>query len=777
MVLASLATIALVVGATDARAGAQLKAMAKGLQVAFEVTPARLGRQLVRVSLPLPRRLVGEGQTLVASDERRTITAAVRALTWHGGAGQAARSVQRALVTFPYNFASLNPVRFIVRPTTASAETAPRLPVDVRVRSEVVTVAYRGGATLKARLVAPARTSRAQGKAELVESNAHFLWKRTRLPDPQWPRIIEVRADALGGVVLVAHLQRNLPGDGRAPDFGWEVETQPSDCYLREGVKKTRVAAEGATHSFADGKPCLFEFEGGRYRIYHPCAPFKRRGRVEVRLDEKGTLQYRYLRCTAEEKVPMQQASWQRAEIVIAPSSLAALTPTLEYPHGVKVDWRSYDALYGMGQPLDLKGERVLSAALRYHHDAIMHSAARGDDWGNVTAYADGSRTGAAFGMNRLNHCAAIFEEGWRSGDRRLLEVAVLWCENFHDQTIWWGPGETGGTRYNNMVAMGKTPPDNDQSYMWRSNSAVSFCTKGFDAFLLAYEQTGDPRMMEALEAQVGYAEKSVHADQGEARNIGIARDFLRLYEYTGEQRFLDQALRLFRELRTKLSAGDLFSQSGHPIVPNPPFIDDDQVGYRNPFAKPYIIGYALAGLPELARHAPEETKLRDVVQAVADFLADSQDPIGGWRYPHPRSSYVIMSQAMEHAWQLVQADRFLGAQEKHLDAIERVLRQRIHGWKQTGKVFGGLTGWEIATGKVKQRSELHNLYQRPEDRDFARDYVEGQPHVGSSAPEGIVHFPEVLAFYLEHRPASRLLTPPAGDEPLGKVLARVAGN
>ena len=31
--------------------------------------------------------------------------------------------------------------------------------------------------------------------------------------------------------------------------------------------------------------------------------------------------------------------------------------------------------------------------------------------------------------------------------------------------------------------------------------------------------------------------------------------------------------------------------------------------------------------------------KVRDMVRAVADFMAGSQDPVGGWRYPHPRSS------------------------------------------------------------------------------------------------------------------------------------------
>jgi hypothetical protein len=373
--------------------------------------------------------------------------------------------------------------------------------------------------------------------------------------------------------------------------------------------------------------------------------------------------------------------------------------------------------------------------------------------------------------MNRLNHCPAIFEEAWRSGDRRLRDAAVSWCDNFHDLSIWWGPEQTGGTRYNNILAMNKTPIDNDRHFMWRSNGSVDFCTKGYSSFLLAYEETGNPRQREALDAQVEYASQFVHTDRGEARNIGDVDDFVRLYRATGENRHRDVALRLFRELRTKLSAGDLFSQGGQPIEPHPPFINDDDTGYRHPFAKPYIIGYALLGLPRLAQYAEAEPKLRDVVSAVADFMAESQDPAGGWRYPHPRSSALILDQAVEHAWQIVIADRFLGPQPKHLDAIERVLRQRYHGWKARKQVASGVTAWELATGRAKNPAEFSKWYKHPEDRDLSRDYTDGLLAFGSSQPEGLVYFPGVLAFYLRHRPASRLLAPPKDNEPLGKLL------
>ncbi len=183
----------------------------RGLE--FTVKPAAAGRQLVRMSLPFPPGLLPEGHGLVVSDGQHEIAAAVRVLTWHPAGGGKNRSARRALVTFPRTFADRKPVSFVARPTsTTAAARGEGLPVEVKVDGSTVTIAYRGGPTLTARLLAPARTSDAGPATETVESNAYFLWQRVRLPDPQWPRIIEVRADAMGGVTLVAHLQTQHPG-------------------------------------------------------------------------------------------------------------------------------------------------------------------------------------------------------------------------------------------------------------------------------------------------------------------------------------------------------------------------------------------------------------------------------------------------------------------------------------------------------------------------------------------------------------------------------------
>lgn len=732
------------------------------------IAPATPGRQVVRQSLPFPAGFLREGQSLLVSDGKNNIAASVRVLTRH----PRDRSVRRAMVTFVYTFENTAPVRFQLTAVSEESGSSIAFPVTVRISGERVTIAYEDGATFTAQLLAPQRSTSQRARVETIEQNAHFLWQRVILPHPQWTRVIEVRADALGCVAVIAHLQRNLSGDGYAPPFGWEVRWRqaPADARLQRDTTVTPLSSTSVVHPFRDGEDSVLF--AGDYRLYHPAAPFKRRGQVEAWYEDSGTLGYRYWRCTADEKVPMQESAWRRAEFVISPAAIPSLKPTLQYPQSFQVDPQLWHELYGI-EPLP-KLPPELKEVIRYHHEAILGSVASGDDWGNITGYTEGSPHGDVFGMNRLNHCVPIFEEAYRSDNPRLLEAALLWCQNFVDLTIWWGAKEHGGTRYNNVVAQGRTAPQGDRPFMWRSNDAVNFCTKGFDAFYFAYEETGDPRMKEALEAQVSYASQWVHAHQGECRNVGIVLDFVRLYQFTGERKYLDEALHLFRELRTRLWENNLFDQGGKPPSPELPFFDDDATGSRYGYAKPYIIGYALAGLPSLLRYARREPRLRDVIKAVSDFLAESQDPLGGWRYPHPRSSTLILSQAIEHAWQIVQADRAIGTVESHLDAVERVLRQRIWSLREKGTLLSAVRGWEWETGTVKSQQEINALYRRFEERDFARDYEQGQVQLGASPPEGLVYFTEVLAFYLHHRPVSRLLAPPWGNEPLAKVLRRI---
>ncbi|NLD45144.1 MAG: hypothetical protein GX657_16815, partial [Chloroflexi bacterium] len=441
---------------------------AEGLLVT--VTPARTGEQLLRLSLPFPAGYLTEGMGLQVTAEGARSAAAVRVLTWHPSDGSAPRTARRALVTFPLRFGAGGAHRLVLRATEAQEFSATPFPTEVVWEDDTLAVHRHGEPWLHLRLLAPPHDASAPLTWETVEESPFYVWQRLTIADAVWPRRIEVRMDCLGTVVAVAHLQPCEVGDGWMPDLGWELEATAVEARL-VGDGADAVGPQGVTHSFADGSPCRLEWQGAeRWSVEHPAAPHKRRGGVEVSL-HSGQLAYRYWRGRLADRIPMQERAWRRAEIIVAPEHLAPLTPTLQSSHVWQVDSVFWDHLYDTGSPPDVDG--VLQQSLEYHHRAIDRSAAVGDDWGNVTAYSDDNPHGAVMGMNRLNHGVPIFEEGYRSGDARLLETAVAWCDNFHDLSIWWGEPGHGGTRYNNIRAMQRTPPDDDTHFMWRSNSAV----------------------------------------------------------------------------------------------------------------------------------------------------------------------------------------------------------------------------------------------------------------------------------------------------------------
>jgi dienelactone hydrolase len=745
----------------------------------FTVTPDAVGRRTVRVSLPFPPGSLPAEVGLNVRAGDRSIDADLQLLTFHPGRP---RSVRRAIVTFAYDFTDNQPVTFMPvwsrsgnidsAPTSQSVPGAINIAgAQLRFPAGAVELWTQGTRLWRCEFVAPERQGRNETVVEVIARGKHYLWLRLLLPDEGWPRIIEVRADGLGTVALRGHLQRLEPtadAVARAPDIGWRIAGQASASIRVTGGSST--APELREHAFAEGGAASVQM--GSQRVDLPDAHLLRRGSVMVH-NQGGRGEVVYWRCRESEQVPMQRASWRTATVVLGPEANPPWTALLEPPLEVAVDAEAFDAIYDSGRPQDLRPWDQLESVNRFHIDAIASSPLAGDDFGNVTSMP----TSGVYGMNRLNHCPPIFEAYFRTGDERLRATGLHWCGNYHDLSIWWGIDDQagfGGTRYNNLSAMDGRPAD--PNFMWRSNRAVNFCTKGYDSFLYAYEETGDPRMAVALHWQMDYAAREVHADRGECRNIGDVADWMRLYRFTGDQTCLEAGLRLFRELRTKLSEGDLFSQGGQPIVKDPPFIDDDKTGTQHPFPKPYIIGYALAGLPALARQVPDEPKLRDVIRAVADFMADAQDPTGGWRYPHARSSSVFLAQAMEHAAQLARAASWLESRgepvENLLHAIERTLQARILGWQQRRQFLSGLGGWERAAGILKDGQTLHDLYGKPGERDRSRDYTEGQVSLGGAAPEGVVYFFEVLNFYLAHRPAERLFH---ANEPLSKVLSRIS--
>ena len=729
----------------------------------FTVTPTVTGKQIVRASLPFaPGTFYSELSVAVQQGEQ-TFESDIRVLTKHSGLPE---SVRRAMLTFEYDFTSLKPVQFSLVTIPKVTEHSKYALAEGIFRGSVgdfnltvsgggVNIRYGEQHLWSAKIIAPECDS--TPTIEIIELGNQFIWVRMLIADMQWPRILEVKADSIGNVAVRAHLQQRSdstetpPVKGYSPDFGWLIRLS--------GVNSLR------TESNPPELPIYFntkeptDIHWGPYRILFPDAHLKQKGFI----NEVGPFSQpglAYFRSKADDKLPHQEAAWRTASVVISPKDQPGWNAMLEPKQTITVAPEYWAEIYRDVSNTDVTPWDFLTKSQQFHQNAMATAGAVGDDYGNVASMPKSG----AYSMNRLNHCPPIFHEYYRTGNPALRETAVQWCNNYYDLSIWWGEdrdGEFGGTRYNNRGAMGNDFT-NDPNFMYRSNRAVHFCTKGYDSFFYAYEETGDPRYATALHWQSEYAKSAIFANKGESRNIGDVLDFVRLYEFTGQQAYLDNGLRLFRELREKLSPGDIFEQGGKQILPNIQYIDDDAMGTKFPFAKPYIMGYALAGLPRLAEFAPEEDKLINVIRAVADFMAESQDPSGGWRYPHPKSSHTIIGQGMEHSAQIARAAAFLHKHgepiDHYLDAIERTLQSRIGGITRANTFLNGLGGWERATGYLKEGQTIYDLYTHPDDRDTARDYVDGGIGQGSTSIEGGVYFSEVMDFYLKHRPAERLL-------------------
>jgi len=718
--------------------------------------------RLIRVSVPFAPAALPLDLGVVAQIGQVEVKADLRVLTTHPGTPV---SVRRAILTFPVSAtgAGATDIQLKLASKAAPVATTPTLSEAFTLGGNTFTFSgdsiqfsgILGTGTLS--LIAPPLQDAHRPVLETIEVGEHFAWLRILLADAAWPRIIDIRIDALGGIALSGQLQSASGENGYAPTLGWRL----TGLSFAETISTGETTPEEITDL------------SGQVRVVLPNAA--RLLKTALQTDADGL---RYHRATPDVAVPMQPMSWRSAEIQLSPTAqprrnaLGATSTTI-------IDAKAYKAAYHLPTLCNLDPWQDLASLEDFTRDALTRAAAIGDDLGNLTGFSCGNAAGGAFGMNRLNHAPPLFTWGWQQGDERLPQLGLDWCINMHDLSIWWGDSpQFGGTRYNNAAAAGEQPHAGDTSFMWRTNGASVFCTKGFDAFLYAYEYSGDPRMLTALRAQVAYARANVHVNQGEARNIGDVKDFVVLFDATGDATYLDEALRLFRELRDVLSPEGLFSQGGQPIVPDPPFIDDDAKGTAHPFPKPYIIGYALAGLPRLLELCPEEPRLAEVVRAVAHFLAGTVAPSGGWRYPHAASTYTIISQGMEHAMQIANAAKALEKRgepiEKLLDAVEVVLQARVNSYREKGTLLSGLAGWETSTGAIPEGTSIYDLYAKPNDRDQARDYTEGRVDTCSAPPEGLVYLRDVLDFYLARRPAERLFN---ATPELRSVLARTPEN
>ena len=593
----------------------------------------------------------------------------------------------------------------------------------------------------------------------ILDAGPHLAWMRWTTRGAHWSREVDVRIDELGEIRLVHRLQHRRAGNAWTPDFGFEV-VAPEARPIRPPGEPIHLRQYASTSRLADHPELVASLRlagGGDVAIANPLALRQNRGTFEAVADAASVT----VRSSRVEPVDaletsglmIQEGQWRVSELMIRPGGAEELASRIDAPIAACADWRAYDAVYHTGPPL-ATDDAWLKLAVEKHVEAMRKMSVDGDDWGNMTSWSPRQKSTPINSMVRYNHCQYVWEDFFRTGDPRLHQIARDWSENYRNLTVYWGPQQKyyGGSRRGRALRDEPGSPHGPGSYMVRFDYALDYVIKGFHNFWLAYEESGDPRFREAAVEQARWAAANVHCDRGEMRNVGVIVDFVKLYEYTGDKSYLDDAVRLWEEFQTRQGPDLLFTQSGKPAVGDDLYIHDDAFGYRHPFVKPYIVQYATNALPHLLRHRPDDRRLRDTIVALNDWMARVQSPGGGWGYPAPASARLFWRVEYDHGLMLACQ---VEPKDSYLDAVARDLRPKMLLLRRHGEVAAGLVPWETRAGIGA--AEQAKMYKLAGDRDRSRDFSAGQVHFHHS-PDSTVYFQEVLRRYLRHRDASTLL-------------------
>jgi hypothetical protein len=245
-------------------------------------------------------------------------------------------------------------------------------------------------------------------------------------------------------------------------------------------------------------------------------------------------------------------------------------------------------------------------------------------------------------------------------------------------------------------------------------------------------------------------------------RCIGQVTDFVKLYEYTADQSYLDQAVRLWTEFQACQNPDLLFNEAGVPSTGNDLYVPDDQFGYKHPYVKSYIVQYATNALPYLRVHRPDDKRLRDTILACNDWMAKVQTAGGGWSYPGPATAGFQWNVEYCHGLMLGYE---VEPKPAYLDGVARDLRALTALFQEHHAIPGGVTPWEYLAGKTA--ADLGQMYRLGVDRDRSRDFTDGRIEFGVG-PDHAVYFQVLLRDYLRYRPEETLFT---RDEVLDRIL------
>ncbi|MGC9318851.1 MAG: hypothetical protein ACP5KN_12540 [Armatimonadota bacterium] len=735
----------------------------------FTVTnPAELDQRTVaRVSIPVPEGEMGDTPAVVAvmrGDE--VLAAQAHVITRHPD-----ESVRRMMLSMPISLAAGEEAELVCEPAAPVHAPASMLSGEepARIATEAFdVVASRGRVQIVGDggqvLATLAPFGPVEGEAEtslsVLEAGPHFVWLRYSTAGEEWSREVDVEVDRRGKITLTHRIQAHPAGDHWTPDFGWTMAAPgASGVDLPEGP--VYMLGRDPSSRFADGANAdliaqLALADGTEVSVANPLALRQNRGTWEV-AEADGAVRLRSNRNEPVDDIEteglmIQEGAWRFSKVTIAPVQRERLAARLDAPVYGHADWRLYDAVYRTGPPLQVE-HPVLRDAVEKMTFALQDMQMKGDDLGSMPwGWSPQQTTPDYTSSVRLNHSLYVWEDWFRTGDARLYRVVHDWCRNYRDLGMYWGPDPAlyGACRRGN--AWRDRPGHGPGTFNPRFATAPIYVHKGWSNFWLMYEETGDPRYRHAAEAAAEWSIANQHAGLGYTRTVGVVADAVKMYEYTGDQKHLDNAVRLWETFQPTQGEDLLFTESGKPAVGNDLYIGEDAFGYRNPFVKPYIVQYATNALPYLLQHTPDDQRLRDTIIALNDWMATHRQPGGGWGYPH----YLAAGQS----WNLEYIHGILLAHEIepkdiYLDAAADNLRPTIQLCELYGWPASGLNPWEYAAGIDAQ--ERQERYELATDRPTMPDYEQGQVKF-SRSPDSAAYFQVDLRDYLKHRSEDSLL-------------------
>ena len=275
------------------------------------------------------------------------------------------------------------------------------------------------------------------------------------------------------------------------------------------------------------------------------------------------------------------------------------------------------------------------------------------------------------FGVNRSDYAEYLFYEYKRSGNQRLLDVALEYGERYIDVSIFRSRARTewsGAVRHR----YSENKPDRVRSM----RGPVFLCA--------LYLETGRKEFKETA-LEIGDYILRMFPDTF-ARQGAVCRELAFLYYFTGDERFREKAYEVMAALKSfQLPVGawyDAFAKDGRPLSVNEAtagvFISESAL-------KPEMSSYNIVGLVDAARYLDVGPYMPMIEKAV-DWVYEVQDEEGAWRFPNWNSESQWGHGIFQDVLAMLKGYELLGKQE-YLEAADRGIGWAEKVWDATGYI------------------------------------------------------------------------------------------